>query len=308
MANIQVSPEAAAERGRVHLGVVFAFLAIYILWGTTFLAIRIAVREVPPLFAAGSRMFLAGAILFGWTQLRGAARPTRDEWRSLAVLGLLMFVIDYGLLFWAEKYVPSGIAAVLSATVPLMTITFEMLVFRMQPFRWSLIGAVILGFCGVGVLLLPDPHQHLPLVPCIAILLGTAGWCLGTVLSKRLQLPKSRAVTSGAAMTIGGAVLLALSAAFGEMHPWPHVSRSAALALAYLITCGSLLAFTAYVWLLGRMPASKVSSYAYVNPVIAVALGYVVAGEPITAHSLAGAALVLVSVFLILRSPAPARA
>ncbi len=246
-------------------------------------------------------MFLAGLILTGWMWLRGAVRPTPIQWRNLAILGVSMFVVDYGLLFWAEKYVPSGIAAVLSATVPLMTITLEMLVFRMQPFRWSLIGAVLLGFCGVGVLLLPDPHQQLPVLPCVAILLGTASWCLGTVLSRKLELPQSRPVTSGAAMMIGGAVLLALSCGFGELRPWPHVSRSAALALAYLITCGSLLAFTAYVWLLGRMPASKVSSYAYVNPVVAVALGYFAAGEAITAHSIAGAALVLISVFLILR-------
>lgn len=283
--------------------VVLAFLAIYILWGTTFLAIRIAVREVPPLFAAGTRMFLAGTILLGWMLLRGAAWPTRLQWRNLALIGILLFVVDYGPLFWAEKYVPSGIAAVLAATVPLMTIALEMFVFRMQPFRWSLVGAVLLGFCGVGVLLLPDPHQHLPILPCIAILVGTVGWCVGTVLSRKLALPASRPVTSGAAMMIGGAVLLVLSGAFGELHPWPHVSRSGALALAYLIAFGSLLAFTAYVWLLGRMPASKVSSYAYVNPVVAVALGYFLAKEPITAHTIAGAALVLVSVFLILRRP-----
>jgi len=301
MTQTAVSSERHEQRRTFDARGVLAFLAIYILWGTTFLAIRVAVREVPPLFAAGSRMLLAGLILFGWTMLRGAAWPTRRQWKSLALMGGLMFVVDYGLLFWAEKYVPSGIAAVLSATVPLMTITFEMLVFRMQPFRWSLIGAVVLGFCGVGVLLLPDPHQSLPSLPCIAILVGTAGWCLGTVLSRRLELPQSKAVTSGAAMMIGGAVLLALSGGFGELSPWPHVSRSAALALAYLITCGSLLAFTAYVWLLGRMPASKVASYAYVNPVVAVALGYFVAGEAITAHSVAGAALVLISVFLILR-------
>ena len=288
---------------RFDVRVVLAFLAIYVLWGTTFLAIRIAVREVPPLFAAGTRMFLAGTILLGWMLLRGARWPTREQWRSLALMGILLFVVDYGPLFWAEKYVPSGIAAVLAATVPLMTIALEIFVVRMQPFRWSLVGAVLLGFCGVGVLLLPDPHQQLPIIPCIAILVGTASWCLGTVLSRKMVLPDSRPVTSGGAMTIGGAVLLALSGAFGELRPWPHVSRSGALALAYLIAFGSLLAFTAYVWLLGRMPASKVSSYAYVNPVVAVALGYFVANEPITTHSIAGAALVLLSVFLILRRP-----
>ena len=293
-----VSAERQSQRFDVR--VVLAVLAIYVLWGTTFLAIRIAVREVPPLFAAGSRMLLAGAILFGWTRLRGAAQPTKAQWRSLAIIGILMFFVDYGPLFWAEKYVPSGIAAVLVAIVPLMTIAFEMFVFRMQTFRWSLMGAVLLGFCGVGVLLLPDPHQQLPVLPCVAILVGTAGWCLGTVLSRRFELPKSRAVTSGAAMMIGGAALLVFSPILGE-HPSTHISRAAVLALAYLVTCGSILAFTAYVWLLGRMPASKVASYAYVNPIVAVALGYFAAGETITAHSIAGAALILVSVFLILR-------
>jgi drug/metabolite transporter (DMT)-like permease len=301
MTDTQVSEEKSLNRSTFDLRVVLAFLAIYILWGTTFLAIRIAVREVPPLFAAGTRMFLAGIILFAFMWMRGATLPTKQQWRSLALMGALMFVLDYGLLFWAEKYVPSGIAAVLSATVPLMTIALEMMVFRMQPFRWSLVGAVLLGFCGVGVLMMPDPHQSLPILPCLAILLGTSGWCLGTVLSRRLVLPESRAVTSGSSMMIGGAILLLLSAAFGELHPFPHVSQSAALALSYLITCGSLLAFTAYVWLLGRMPASKVSSYAYVNPVVAVALGYFVVGEPITTHVVTGAALVLISVFLILR-------
>jgi drug/metabolite transporter (DMT)-like permease len=301
--------ERHEQKRTFDMRVVLAFLAIYILWGTTFLAIRVAVHELPPLFAAGTRMFLAGAILFGWTMLRGAAWPTRTQWRSLALMGVLMFVVDYALLFWAEKYVPSGITAVFAATVPLMTITFEMLVFRMQPFRWSLIGAVLLGFCGVGVLLLPDPHQQLPTIPCIAILVGTASWCLGTVLSRRLVLPESRAVTSGGAMVVGGAVLLLLSAGFGEMRPFPHASRNAWVALAYLIVFGSLLAFTAYVFLLARMSASTVSSYAYVNPIVAVALGYFAVGEPITAHSIAGAALVLVSVFLILRkSRKPAKA
>jgi drug/metabolite transporter (DMT)-like permease len=301
MTVLPVSSSRETERKTVDLRVVLAFAAIYILWGTTFFAIRIAVHEVPPLFAAGVRMFLAGLILLAFLWMRGAVRPTRQEWRNLALLGWLMFVVDYGALFWAEKYVPSGIAAVLSATVPLMTIAFEMFLFRLQPFRWSLVAAVLLGFGGVGILMLPDPRQKLPLIPCVAILLGTAGWCLGTVLSRKLVLPASRPVTAGGSMMIGGATLLLVSGAFGELHPWPHISRNAVLALAYLILLGSVLAFTAYVWLLGRMPASKVASYAYVNPVVAVALGYFAAGEPITAHVMAGAAMVLVSVYLILR-------
>jgi drug/metabolite transporter (DMT)-like permease len=149
------------DRGRnLDLRVIFAFLAIYLLWGTTFFAIRIAVHEIPPLFAAGVRMFLAGVILLAFMWMRGAARPSRLEWRNLALMGSLMFVIDYGALFWAERYIPSGIAAVLSATVPLMTIAFEIFVFRLQPFRWTLIAAVLLGFAGVGFCCFPIPGNR----------------------------------------------------------------------------------------------------------------------------------------------------
>lgn len=301
MAETQISRERVRSIGGLSLSVLAAFLAIYFLWGTTFFAIRVAVREVPPLFAAGTRMFIAGVVLLGWMWLRGAAKPTAEQWRSVAMMGVLMFGVNYAALFWAEKYVPSGIAAVMGATIPLMMIVCEIFVFRLQPFRWTAMAAVMLGFLGVGVLLLPDRHLAIPVVPCLAILVGCAGWCLGTVWSRKLPLPESKPVTAGASMTIGGAVLLLLSAVFGELHPWPHVSRSAALALAYLITFGSLVAYTAYVWLLAHMPVSTVASYAYVNPVIAVILGYFVAGEVITLRMAAGAALVLISVFMILR-------
>jgi drug/metabolite transporter (DMT)-like permease len=310
MANTQVSNERAQESAKLDLRVVLAFLAIYILWGTTFLAIRIAVQEVPPLFAAGVRFFTAGVLLYGFMRLRGTAQPTRLEWKNLALIGLVMFVAEYGPLFWAEKYLTSGLTSILAATIPLITIALEMFVFRMQPFRWSLVVETLLGFCGVGVLVLPSSSGNVALVPCIAVLLGSVGWCLGSVLQRRVRVPDSRPLTSGATMMLGGGGLLFLSALFGELHPFPHVSLRGALALTYLITCGSLLAFTAFVWLLGRMPASRISSYAYVNPVVAVVLGYFVAGEAITPRMLVGAALVLTSVFLILRSnrPKPAKA
>ena len=285
-----------------------AFLAIYVLWGTTFLAIRIAVLEVPPLFAAGVRFFTAGVLLYVFTRLRGTARPTPLEWKNLAVIGLVMFVAEYGPLFWAEKYLTSGLTSILAATIPLITIALEMLVFHMQPFRWGVMGATLLGFFGVGVLVLPNSGGNVALVPCLAVLLGSVGWALGSVLQRRMKMPASRPLTSGGAMMLGGAGLLMLSGMFGELHPFPHVSLRAALAVGYLITCGSLLAFTAFVWLLGRMPASKISSHAYVNPVVAVALGYFIAKEQLTGRMLVGAAIVLVSVFLILRANRPATA
>src|SRR6516164_9088039 len=135
--------------------VILAFFAIYVLWGTTFLAIRIAVEEMPPFFAAGARFFIAGVVLFGFMVLKGEAKPTVAQWRNLALMGLLMFVAEYGPLFWAEKYVPSGIVSVLAATLPILTMILEMLILRQQRMRPLLSGAVLLGFAGVAVLLLP---------------------------------------------------------------------------------------------------------------------------------------------------------
>jgi drug/metabolite transporter (DMT)-like permease len=296
---IELKPKPASVPFDIR--VLLAFFAIYVLWGTTFLAIRIAVQEVPPLFAAGIRFFVAGVLLYGFMRLRGQPAPTRAQWRSLALIGLLMFVAEYGPLFWAEKYVPSGIASVLQATLPLVTLVLETLVFRQQRFHWPLLVSTLLGFCGVGVLLLHGGEQQFGVLPCVAILAAGAAWSLGSVLNRSLDLPESRPLTAGAAMLLGGGMLLALSASFGELHPLPHVSTRAVWALLYLIVCGSLLGYTAFVWLLARMPATRISSHAYVNPVVAVALGYFVASEIITTRTLIGTALVLLSVFLILR-------
>jgi drug/metabolite transporter (DMT)-like permease len=294
-------PSASSTLKGLDIRVILAFFAIYVLWGTTFLAIRIAVQEVPPLFAAGCRFFVAGVLLYGFMRVKGQPRPQAKQWRSLAVMGLLMFVVEYGALFWAEKYVPSGVTSVLEATIPLITIVLEMVVFRQQPLQWPLLGATLLGFCGVGVLLLPSGGQHFGLLPFLAIFGGAVSWSLGSVLNRSLELPESRAVTAGGAMMLGGGTLLALSALLGEMHPLPHVSLRGGLAILYLIVFGSLLGFTAFVWLLARLPATRVASHAYVNPIVAVALGYFVAGEIITVRMLIGAAIVIVSVFLILR-------
>jgi len=176
-----------------------------------------------------------------------------------------------------------------------------MLILRQQRLRWAVLVSTVMGFCGVGVLLLPNAQGHLAILPCVAILAGAVTWSLGSVLTRSMDLPKSRPLAAGAAMMLGGGILLALSASIGDMHPMPHVSMRAGLALLYLVVFGSLLAFTAFVWLLARMPATRVASHAYVNPIVAVALGYFVAGEVVTLRTLAGTLLVIVSVFLILR-------
>lgn len=288
-------------RESYRIRMILSFFAIYVLWGTTFLAIRIAVEELPPLFAAGARFFTAGFLLYAFTGIKGDAKPTLIQWRNLTVMALLMFVAEYGPLFWAEKYVPSGVVSVLAATLPILTLMLEMLILRQQKMRPMLAVAVLMGFAGVAILLIPGGRLHLALLPSLAILAGATAWSLGSVLTRSMELPKSRPVTAGAAMLLGGAMLLALSAAFGEMRPVPHITLRAAGALVYLIVFGSLLAFTAFVWLLAHMPATRVSSHAYVNPIVAVALGYFAAGEVITPRIIAGSLLVLISVFLILR-------
>ena len=279
--------------------VILAFAAIYVLWGSTYLAIRIAVQLVPPLFAAGSRFFFAGALLYVVMRLCGRERPSGKQWANLAAIGSLMFVVTYGMVFWAEQYVPSGFTSVLEATLPLITIGLEVFIFRQQRFRWSLLAAIVLGFAGVLLLMLHNA-QHVPLLPCVAVLVGGASWSLGAVLTRSLVLPRSKGITAGAEMFFGGVILLMLSALTGEMHPFPHISGKAFAALAYLVVAGSFVGFSAFVWLLARMPATRVASHAYVNPVVAVALGYFFAGELVTPRMLVGTALIVVSVALIL--------
>jgi len=291
-----------ARGRRVDVRMLLAFTAIYVLWGGTFLAIRVAVLEIPPFFSSGVRFLIAGALLYGVMRVRGQPSPSTAEWRAIATIALCMFVATYGALFWAEQYVPSGITSVIEATLPITTVALEVFVFRQQPFRWRTLSGVALGFSGVAWLLLRN-DQPFPGLPCLVILAGGTAWSLGAVLTRSLPRPPSLPLAAGAQMMLGGAVLLALSQATGELQSLPHISLRAGLALLYLIVAGSLAGFTAYVWLLARMPATQVASHAYVNPLVAVALGYFVAGEPLTLPMVLASALVLASVVVILTTP-----
>lgn len=295
-------PAAVEHRGagRFGAGDLLAFAAIYFLWGGTFLAIRIAVLEIPPVFTAGTRFLLAGALLYCFMRMRGHARPSLIEWRNLLAIGLLMFVLTYGPLFWAEQYVTSSMTAVIEATLPITTIALEVVVFRTQPLQWRIASGVAAGFAGVMLLLVHNRGQQLAAVPCLVILVAGAAWSLGTVLSQRLSLPESRPLSAGAQMMLGGLILLGLSLLNGEMHPFPRVSVRAMLALLYLVVFGSVIAYTAYVWLLGRFSATRVSSHAYVNPLIALALGHFAAGEVVTFRSMLASVIIVASVLLIL--------
>jgi drug/metabolite transporter (DMT)-like permease len=299
-----IVPVASLEKTRrwTAVRVFLAFTAIYALWGSTYLAIRVAVATVPPLFAAGLRFSIAGFVLYVWSRIRGEITPSRQEWRNLWVLGALMFLAAYSALFWAEKTVPSGVASVLVATIPVWTALLEISILKVERFRWSLGVAIGAGLTGVAVLAIRQQGGPVSVLACLAITGGEIAWSAGTVISKRMKLPQSKILSAGAQMLTGGFLLLTCSLMIGEMHPFPRISLSAVGAIAYLIVAGSILAFTAYTWLLGRMSATRVASYAYVNPVIALAIGYWLGGEALGLRTLIGACLVLGSVVLILRS------
>jgi drug/metabolite transporter (DMT)-like permease len=285
-----------------------AFAIIYFVWGSTFLAIRVGVHEVPPLLLAGMRFFAAGIILFAWMRATGTASPTRREWASATVLAVLIFLVDYGLVFWAEQRVPSGITAVMLATIPVFTALLEILILRTQKLTLRLACALVVGLAGVAVLVSRSVgfgDAPIDRSGAIALVVGAISWSLASVLSRKLTLPDSKVMSSGAQMLVGGILLLLAAAIFGEFNRfhWRAVSSGAWLALAYLIVAGSIIAFTAYVWLIHHESPTKVGTYAYVNPVIAVLLGYFLAGEALGARTAVGTLLVLVSVIVITTTP-----
>lgn len=296
-----VVKDEAKPRAASRVPLVFAFLIIYVVWGSTFLAIRVAVATVPPLLAAGIRFFVAGAALLVYSKLRALEMPSRLEWRNLIISAGLMFLASYSGLFWAEKIIPSGVASVLVATIPVWTAFCE-IALKLDRFRWTLAAALLLGLGGVGILALGRGASRIPLFPCLAILGAEIAWSIGSVFCKVAKLPESKPLIAGAQMFAGGVMLLACSSFAGEMTPWPHISMRAAGAILYLIVAGSLVAFTAYIWLLDQMPSTTVASYAYVNPIIALIIGHWLGQEALNSRILFGSALVLASVVLILKS------
>src|SRR5271154_2989824 len=281
-----------------------AFAIIYFVWGSTFLAIRIGVREVPPLLLAGMRFFAAGIVLYAWMRATGTASPTRGEWASTTLLAVLIFLVDYGLVFWAEQRVPSGITAVMLATIPAFTALAEILILRTQRLTLRLACALLVGLAGVAILVSRSVSlgdAPIDRTGAIALVAGAICWSLASVLNRKLVLPQSKVMSSGAQMLVGGILLLLAAAIFGEFKGfhWQAVSSRAWLALAYLIVAGSIIAFTAYVWLIHHESPTKVGTYAYVNPVVAVLLGYFFAGEELSLRTVLGALCVLISVVVI---------
>ncbi len=292
--------------------IVLAFAIIYLVWGSTFLAIRVGVREVPPFLLAGMRFFAAGLVLYAWMRIQGTPSPTRHEWLGASFLAVLIFVIDYGLLFWSEKRVPSGIAAVMMATIPVFIAIAEILLLRTQRLTPRLAIALLVGIGGVAVLVSHSPSfgdGPIDTVGAMALLVASMSFSLASVLTRKLTLPESKVMSSGAQMLAGGILLTMTAAILGEFKGFDvhAVSTGAWLALAYLIVAGSIIAFTAYVWLIHHESPTKVGTYAYVNPVVAVLLGYFLGGEPLGARTLVGTLLVLVSVIVITTTPKEAK-
>ena len=299
----------AAEPHRPAWKTLLAFAIIYFVWGSTFLAIRIGVHELPPLLFAAMRFLTAGIVLYGWMSARGEPSPTRRQWLSISLLAFLIFVVDYGLLFWAEQRVPSGIAAVMMATIPVFIALSEILFLRTQRLTLRLTFALLIGICGVAVLMSRTlnlgtaPISH---AGALALIIGSISWSIASVLTRRLPLPASKVMSSGAQMLAGGIMLTLASAALGDLHNFhpSTISRAAWLSLIYLIVFGSLIGFTAYVWLIHHESPTKVGTYAYVNPVVAVLIGYLIGGEALGLRTILGTLFVLISVIVITTTPA----
>jgi drug/metabolite transporter (DMT)-like permease len=281
-----------------------AFGIIYFVWGSTFLAIRIGVSEVPPLLLACLRFFTAGLILFCWTLARRERVPTVRQWMSACLLAFLIFVVDYGLLFWAEQRVPSGLAAVMMSTIPAFMALTEIVILRTQKLTLRLSLALLIGLAGIAMLLSRSLNlggAPIDRTGAAALIVAALGWSIASILTRKLPLPDSKTMSSGVQMLAGGVMLAIAAGAAGELgqfHP-SAVSASAWLSLLYLIVAGSIAGFTAYLWLIHRESPTRVGTYAYVNPVVAVLLGYWMGGEPLGLRTIVGGLLVLVSVITI---------
>jgi drug/metabolite transporter (DMT)-like permease len=246
--------------------------------------------------------------MVGWMRARGVAAPTAREWRSSFLLALPIFLLNYGLVFWAETRIPSGVTAVMQATIPAFIAVAEIMLLGTQRLSWRLVAGLTMGLAGVAVLTSDSfglGGAAVDRISAGALLVAAFSWSLGSVLTRRVPLPASKAMRSGAQMLAGGVWLTVAATALGETRGFDPrtVSLGAWLALLYLVVAGSIVAFTAYTWLIHHDSPTRVGTYAYVNPVVAVLLGYFAAGEPLGARTVAGTACVLLSVLLITTMP-----
>src|SRR5215470_15414172 len=296
------TPNSAAQKRKDSIKVVLAFLAIYIVWGSTYLAIRYAVETIPPLVAAGIRHTIAGGVLLAWACLRGY-RPRREHWIAGGIVGALFFLIGHGSLHWAEQHVASGLAALLIATEPMFILV---LAWATGQQRISRISALGLAFGIVGVAILTGVEvssKDASLIGLLAVLVGSLSWSAGVVISPKLRLPTDALARTAVPLVCGAVMLLTTAGITGEFHGlhWPAISLKSIFGLGYLIVFGSIVAFTAYTWLLQRCPPTLVATHTYANPVVAVLLGWLLASEPLTSRVALASVAILGAIVLIRR-------
>ena len=284
--------------------VFWAFFAIYVVWGSTYLGIRVMVEAFPPFLAAGSRFLVAGAILYGWARWRGVPAPARHLWGPAFLFGSLFFLFGNGGVSWAETRIPSGLTALLAATSPLFTTVFESARSGWQAPPGRVISGVIAGLGGVALLVTPGEiigGGHVDVLGAAAITVAAMSWAGGSVLSHAVPLHSSPALATGMKMLSGGALLVLTGLLLGE---GPRLAASeftakAVIAWAYLIVAGSLIGFTAFTYLLRVTTPSKVATSSFVNPLVAVALGWLLLGEPITLRTVVAAGIIIGGVVMI---------
>jgi drug/metabolite transporter (DMT)-like permease len=287
--------------------VVFAFLSIYLIWGSTYLAIRYAVETIPPLYTAGLRHLIAGTILLVWC-LAKRLRPTWAQVRASIVIGVFFFLIGHGTLHWAEQKVPSGLASLLIASEPIWVFLLSASAARQWRLNATLLAGILLGFGGVGLLMGRSALNSGPgvFVGSLAVLLGAFSWSVGIVYSRRSHLSGHPLLLSALSLLAGSVQLLLAGTAVGEYRgfSFASVSLRSWMALGYLILFGSVVAFTAYNWLLEHYSPTLVATHTYINPIVAVLLGWLFAGEAVTLNVLLSTVLVIGAVMLVDRGTA----
>ncbi len=288
-----------------------ALLAVYVVWGSTYLAIRFAVQTMPPFLMASARFLIAGSVLYAWRRLKGDPAPTTIEWRSAAVVGLCLLLGGNGGLVWAEQKVASSIAALLIGATPLWMALIDTLRPGGQKPGVQTILGIVIGFCGIVLLINPTQAvgsgESVDLVGAIVLLAAAFSWSAGSLYSRKATLPASPLLGTAMEMLVGGAALLVFGILVGDVGRLDvrSMAPTSWLGLGYLIVFGSWIGFSAYTWLLRVAPTPLVSTYAYVNPVVAVVLGFLLAGEALTARSILATAIIVGAVILTTRrSPA----
>jgi drug/metabolite transporter (DMT)-like permease len=282
-----------------------AFLCVYLVWGSTYLGIRIAVTTIPPFLMAATRFLIAGGALFIWARVRGAPKASREEWKNAGIIGGLLLLIGNGAVAWSEQRVSSGLTSLLVATTPVWLALIEVRAGR-RPSALQWLGIAI-GLVGVGLLVMPTDGSSAAISPvgAVVITIGTLSWAVGSMFSRSAKLATPASLSSGMQMLCGGTMLLIASALTGEFQRVKPsaITGASIFALAYLIVFGSLIAFSTYMWLLKAASPAAVGTYSYVNPVVAVMLGVFVGGETLPPLAVVAMVVIVGSVALVSLAP-----